>query len=89
LIAILFLYLEMGIYEFKIKGGPSPMVMTDQGSGVGDQRPEAMVPGAIVGLRQSTCGRVIIAQLSVSRSSFLVPTSFLSLTPDPCPLSPV
>jgi hypothetical protein len=37
LIGILFLYLEMGLYEFKFQGGPSPGMVSGQRSACSDQ----------------------------------------------------
>lgn len=43
LIGILFLYLEMGLYEFKLRGGPSVGMASGQRSAFSDQHPVVSV----------------------------------------------
>ena len=74
LIGLLFLYLEMSFYEFKVKGAPPVAIAHCQGTEITAPGPELACRDAVVGRQCFVLRNVIDSQWtsSVHHSSFIV-----------------
>jgi hypothetical protein len=77
LVGILFLYLEMGLYEFKFKGGPPVGMVTSQGPANRNQGAKTRGQAVAASSQPSAFGDVVVSQ----SSSFILQHSSSPLPP--------